>query len=95
MTGPTGDRHYGYWNMLTVEEPSSFSYEDGFADESFTPNPDLPVSACVSTFTEEGEKTRATYVTTFGTREGLQTVLDMGVEEGSRTSIDQIDSLVA
>lgn len=95
MTGPTGDRHYGYWNVLTVEEPSSFSYEDGFADESFTPNPDLPVSTCVSTFAEQDGGTRATYTTTFGSREGLQTVLDMGVEEGSRSAIDQIDDLVA
>ncbi|MGO3314480.1 MAG: SRPBCC family protein, partial [Brachybacterium tyrofermentans] len=39
MTGPEGDHVYGYWNVLTVEEPSSFSYEDGFADESFAPNP--------------------------------------------------------
>lgn len=95
MTGPEGDHVYGYWNVLTVEEPSSFSYEDGFADESFAPNPEMPTSTCVSTFTEQDGTTLARYVTTFGTREGLQTVLDMGVEEGSRSAIDQIDGLVA
>lgn len=95
MTGPEGDYVYGYWNVLTTEEPSSFSYEDGFADESFTPHPDLPVSTCVSTFTEQDGRTQAVYVTSYASREGLQTVLDMGVEEGSRSAIDQIDGLVA
>ena len=39
--------------------------------------------------------TEAVFLTTYASREGLQTVLDMGVEEGSRSAIDQIDALVA
>ena len=95
MTGPAGERHFGYWTVLEVDEPRSFRYEDGFANEDFSPNPDLPVSSCLSTFTPQDGGTRAVYVTTFASREGLQTVLDMGVEEGSRTAINQIDALVA
>lgn len=95
MTGPEGERFYGYWTVLEVDEPRSFSYEDGFAHEDFTPNTDLPISTCVSTFSAQDDGTRAVYVTSYASREGLQTVLDMGVEEGSRTAIDQIDALVA
>lgn len=95
MTGPEGDRHHGYWKVLEVDEPTSFSYEDGFADEGFTPNTELPISTCVSTFTAQDGGTRAVYVTSFASREGLQTVLDMGVEEGSRSAINQIDDFVA
>ena len=95
MTGPEGERHYGYWTVLEVDEPRSFSYEDGFAHEDFNPNTDLPISTCVSTFSAQDDGTRAVYVTSYASREGLQTVLDMGVEEGSRTAIDQIDALVA
>lgn len=95
MTGPEGERFFGYWTVLAVEEPETFTYEDGFAHEDFSPNTDLPTSTCVSTFAAQGTSTRATYVTTFASREGLQTVLDMGVEEGSRTSINQIDGFVA
>lgn len=95
MTGPEGERFYGYWTVLEVDEPRSFSYEDGFAHEDFTPNTDLPISTCVSTFSAQDVGTRAVYVTSYASREGLQTVLDMGVEEGSRTAIDQIDALVA
>ena len=95
MTGPEGERFYGYWSVLEVDEPHSFTYEDGFAHEDFRPNTELPVSHCVSTFSAQEDGTRAVYVTSYASREGLQTVLDMGVEEGSRTSIDQIDALVA
>lgn len=95
MTGPEGDRHHGYWKVLEVDEPTSFSYEDGFADEDFTPNTELPISTCVSTFTAQDGGTRAVHVTSFASREGLQTVLDMGVEEGSRSAINQIDDFVA
>ncbi|WP_114856135.1 SRPBCC domain-containing protein [Brachybacterium sp. YJGR34] len=95
MTGPEGDRHHGYWKVLEVHEPDSFRYEDGFAHEDFRPNTELPVSTCVSTFTAQDGGTRAVYVTTYADREGLQTVLDMGVEEGSRSAIDQIDELVS
>lgn len=95
MTGPDGQRFCGYWTVLEVDEPHSFTYEDGFAHEDFTPNPDLPVSRCVSSFSAQDGGTRAVYVTTFASRDELQSVLDMGVEEGSRSAIDQIDALVA
>ncbi|GAA1489724.1 SRPBCC family protein [Brachybacterium sacelli] len=95
MTSPEGERHYGYWKVLSVEEPSSFSYEDGFAHEDFTPNTELPISTCVSTLRATDGGTQAVYVTSYKSREELQTVLDMGVEEGSRSAIDQIDDLVA
>ncbi|AXK46408.1 SRPBCC family protein [Brachybacterium saurashtrense] len=95
MTGPEGDRHHGYWKVLAVDEPHSFTYEDGFAHEDFTPNTDLPISTCVATLTADGDGTLARYVTTYADREGLQTVLEMGVEEGTRSAMSQIDELIA
>ncbi len=44
MTGPEGDKHAGYWQITTVDEPRGFSFDDGFADLDFNPNPALPVS---------------------------------------------------
>ena len=95
MTGPEGEQFPGYWKVLEVDEPRSFTYEDGFAHEDFTPNSELPVSTCVSTFEATDTGTRATYVTSYADREALQTVLDMGVEEGSRSAIAHIDELGA
>ena len=95
MTGPEGDKHAGYWEVTAVDEPRSFAFVDGFADLDLTPNPDLPVSTSVYTFTPHEGGTRAVYVSTFASAEGLQQVLDMGAVEGTTSAINQIDGLVA
>ncbi len=94
MTGPEGDKHAGYWQIKSVDEPTGFTFDDGFADEDFTPNPELPVSENVFTFAEHDGGTRATYVSTYASAEELQTVLDMGVVEGASSAINQIDELI-
>lgn len=95
MTGPDGEKYAGYWDITAVDEPRSFSFLDGFADEDLNPNPDMPVSENTYTFTEHGGGTRAVYVSTYASAEGLQQVLDMGVVEGATSAINQIDELLA
>ncbi len=95
MTGPEGEKYAGYWEITAVDEPTSFSFDDGFADEDFNPNPELPVSKNVYTFAEHNGGTRAVYVSTYASAEALQQVLDMGVVEGASSAINQIDELLA
>lgn len=95
MTGPDGEKFAGYWAVSAVDEPRSFAFADGFADEDFNPNPELPVSKNVYAFAEHDGGTRATYTSTFESAEALQTVLDMGVIEGATSAINQIDELLA
>lgn len=95
MTMPDGQRVYGIWDILAVDEPHSFTLRDAFADETFTPNQDLPSSEAEYRFEEADGGTRCVFVTRYASREDLQQVLDMGVEEGSRSAIDQIDDLIA
>jgi len=95
MTSPEGEKFAGYWLVTTVDEPTSFSFQDGFADLDFNPNPGLPVSTNVYTFTEHDGGTRATYVGTYPSAEALKQVLDMGVVEGTTSALNQIDGLVA
>ena len=95
MTSPEGEKFAGYWKITAVDAPRSFSFEDGFADADFNPNPDMPVSWNVYSFTEHDGRTSATYRATYESAEGLQKVLDMGVVEGASAAINQIDELVA
>jgi uncharacterized protein YndB with AHSA1/START domain len=95
MTGPDGEKHARYWHITAVDEPTSFSFVDGFADLDFNPNPELPVTRNVYTFAEHDGATRATFVSTFESAEALQQALDMGVIEGTPLAINQIDDLVA
>ena len=95
MTGPEGDKHAGYWQITSVDEPRSFSFTDGFADLDFNPNPDMPVSTSVYTFAEHDGGTRAVFVSRYSSAEALQQVLDMGIVEGASLAINQIDDLIA
>ena len=95
MTGPGGERFAGYWIVKSVDEPSGFTFDDGFAHEDLSPNPDLPVSDNSYSFAARDGGTRATFVSTYATAEALQAVLDMGVVEGASSAIGQIDALVA
>jgi uncharacterized protein YndB with AHSA1/START domain len=95
MTSPEGDKFAGYWQVTAVAAPTSFSFEDGFADQDFNPNPQMPVSTCVYTFAEHDGGTRATYVSRYPSAEALKQVLDMGMEEGATSAINQIDGLLA
>lgn len=94
MTDPEGNKYAGYWKILSVDEPGAFTFDDGFADADFTPNPDLPVSRNLFTFTDHDGGTRACYVSTYESAEALQTVLDMGVVEGATAAINQIDDVI-
>ena len=95
MTGPEGDKHAGYWQITAVDEPRSFSFDDGFADLDFTPDPNLPVSSNTYTFTEQDGGTGAVLVSRYASAEALEQVLAMGIVEGATSAINQIDALVA
>ncbi len=95
MTGPEGEKFCGYWRVTEVSEPDFFAFADGFADEQFNPNTDLPESQNVYSFAPHEGGTRATFVATYPSAEGLQQVLDMGMIEGATAAIGQIDELLA
>jgi len=95
MTSPEGQKFPGYWDITTVEAPQRLTFLDGFAHEDLTPNPDLPVGENIYAFEAVEGGTRATYTSTFATAEALQTVVDMGIEEGAKSAINQIDGFLA
>ncbi len=96
MTSPAGEKYYGFWTITGVDQPSRFTFDDGFAlDETFAPNTELPVSTNAYSFTTTESGTRATFTGTYDSAEALQQVLEMGVVEGSTSAINQIDGLLA
>lgn len=95
MTSPEGEKFAGYWDITGVEPTSRFTFNDGFAHEDLTPNPDLPVSESTYAFEAVDGGTRSVFTTTYASAEALQTVLDMGMEEGARSAINQIDAFLA
>ena len=96
MTSPEGEKYYGYWDVQSVDEPKCFSFNDGFAlDETFARNTKLPESQNSYEFSDVGGSTKAVYTSVYATAEALDQVLQMGLEEGATTAINQIDEFLA
>ena len=96
MTGPEGDQHKGYWDIVEVEPPRRLVFQDGFADDTGEPNEDLPVSRSEVTIEAvDDAQTRMTITSRYDTTDALEQVLAMGMEEGIRAAVGQIDALRA
>jgi uncharacterized protein YndB with AHSA1/START domain len=95
MTGPEGDRPHGWWRVVAVDAPHRLEVEDGFADEQGTPNPDLPVTKMRVSLDERPEGgTRMVIESTFPSKEAMDQVISMGVEEGMKAALGQIDDIL-
>jgi uncharacterized protein YndB with AHSA1/START domain len=95
MTGPEGEKARGWWRFLSVEEPRLIEFDDGFADDSGQPNPQLPTIRGRVDLEETGAGTRMTVTSTFATAEQMQQLLEMGMVEGMTQAMGQIDDVLA
>jgi len=94
MTGPEGEKAGGWWSILSVDSPRSFEFEDGFADDG-QGVPTTDTTRAVVTLEPVDGRTRMTMVTTFASAEHLESLVAMGMEEGLREAMSQIDGLLA
>lgn len=95
MTSPEGEKYFGFWILTRTDEPHGFNFDDGFADEEFNENPDMPVSKNNFRFEAISSGTRATYISSYASKEDLEQVLQMGAIEGATCAINQIDGLLS
>ncbi len=95
MTGPEGQAHGGYWEWLAVDPQKSFEVRDGFASLEGEPNPAMPSMRMRFVFEETGEGSRVTTTTHFGSLEELEQLVGMGMEEGMRAAMAQMDDVLA
>lgn len=94
MTGPEGDKPRGWWRVLTVEAPHRLEFEDGFADDAGEPDPDMPTMIIRVTLHEQEGATRMVVETTFPSKESMEQMISMGMEEGMTAALGQIDDLL-
>lgn len=95
MTGPDGERSTGYFEFLAVDEGRSFSVRDGFAGDDGEPNAAMPTMEMEFAFQETPGGSRLVTTTTFGTLEQLEQLIEMGMEEGTKSAMGQIDDVLA
>ncbi|GAA0993919.1 SRPBCC family protein [Subtercola frigoramans] len=95
MTGPTGDEHYGCWEWEALTPDTSFEVIDWFADATGAPNTELPSTRMTLTFEATDTGSRMTSVARFASIEQLEQLVEMGMLEGMREAMSQIDAVLA
>lgn len=95
MTGPEGDTHYGCWDWTSAQAPRSFEVLDRFADAAGMPNPDLPTTRMDFAFEQTKDGSRLTTTSRFDSLEQMQQLIEMGMLEGIREAMSQIDTVLA
>lgn len=96
MTGPEGDQYRGFWEILEADAPRRLVFRDGFANDDGTRNDALPLTTAVVLIEalDEG-RTRMSIESRAPSREALEQLLAMGMEEGLREAVGQIDGILA
>ena len=95
MTGPEGDTHYGCWEWTHVDAPTTFDVVDWFADETGAPNTDLPATRMIFVFEETDGGSRLTATSHFDSVDQMQQLVEMGMLEGTKEAMSQIDTVLA
>ena len=95
MTGPEGDRHRGWWQVLESRPPRLLVIDDGFADADGTRLNDPPVCRMRVEIADRPGGVTCTVTTTFPSLEALEQLLAMGMDEGLRLAMGQIDEILA
>jgi len=95
MTGPEGDEHFGCWDWTAVSAPDSFEVSDRFADETGAPNESLPTTRMNFDFESTADGSRVTSTSHFDSVDQLEQLVEMGMLEGTREAMTQIDDVLA
>ncbi len=94
MTGPEGDRHFGWWRIDVLEDPRHIEFANGFAGDDGEPVPGLPPAGGIVELERSGNGTRMLVRTKFLDVEQMERMLGMGMQEGMSLAIGQIDALL-
>lgn len=95
MTGPDGEKSRGWWRITAIAAPTRLEFDDGFADENGDPVGEMGQTHAVVTLEAVEDRTRMTTVSHFESAEQLEQMLEMGMEEGLKQAMGQIDAILA
>ena len=95
MTGPTGEQSRGFWEFLSIDEPRAFEVTDGFLGADGAQQPGMPTMHMRFAFEPHDGGTRMVTVTTFPSLDALEQLSAMGMEDGMKAAMAQIDDVLA
>jgi uncharacterized protein YndB with AHSA1/START domain len=96
MTGPEGDTPHGGWHVVEVDPPRRLVVRDFFADQDGNQLEGMPEGEMhVDIADREGGGVVMTITSHHASREDLEQLVAMGMEEGMRQALGQVDAILA
>lgn len=95
MTGPEGEKSFGWWRIEALDKPHRIDFRNGLAGDDGEPVPGTEAMPTYALFEASGSGTRMTVVTNFPSVELMEKMIGMGMREGMSAAMSQIDSVLA
>ena len=95
MIDPEGKQYWGRMDYTKVNASESYEALDAFCDENGDINPQLPRAPWDARFKDLGENTLVETVVTYNSLADLEAVINMGMQEGLTSALDNLDALLA
>ena len=95
MVEPGGAEHWGWTEYKTIRPMDFFTTSDAFSDAEGTINASLPQAAWVVSFFDKGQNALVETVVTYKSLADLEMVVQMGMEQGLKATLEKLDELLA
>ena len=94
MVEPNGTEYWGRTDYLTINPIEQYTALDGFSDANGELNPELPRADWVVTFHDLNDHSMVETVVTYKSLADLETVIQMGMEAGMKSTLERLDELL-
>lgn len=94
MVEPNGKEYWGWTEYIKISPIDYYTSWDAFCNEEGEINKDLPRAEWLVSFTDRGENTLVETTVTYQSLSDLETVIQMGMEQGMVATLEKLDELL-
>lgn len=94
MVEPDGTEHWGLTEYVKIRPIDSYTALDAFSNDKGKINAELPRARWEVTFADKDNHTLVETVATYNTLQDLESVIQMGMQEGMASTLEKLDELL-
>ncbi|AYL95812.1 SRPBCC family protein [Mucilaginibacter celer] len=94
MVDPSGTEYWGYTEYIKIEPIDYYTTLDAFSNAEGEINQDLPRAEWLVNFTDKDENALVETIVTYKSLSDLETVIQMGMEQGMMATLEKLDELL-
>lgn len=95
MIDLNGTEYWGYTEYLAIKPIDYYTSLDSFSNEQGKINEELPRAKWQVSFSDKTNKTLVESIVQYNSLTDLETVIEMGIEQGMTLTLEKLDELLA